>query len=462
MVSPSSDITEQQVGPSALCSEMLNTVIVLSKAAEPSGLTRSFINITAAFHKTLAYLIATMTRTPAALLCLLFATASVAQQTPLAKPAREATPTAPAPPKEPAMDPSMPPLAVADLKSVLDKDFAVAIKSGPLAPSAHTGVTIGVVQHGIRRIFTYGPAKPDSIFEIGSISKTFTALILAQMVEQKLVRLDEPVRELLPPNTVAKPAGTEITLLDLSDQHSGLPRMPDNLPRADPNNPYADYSAKLLYAFLAKQGVALPANAPFVYSNLGVGLLGQALANRVAKPYPLLLHEQVTGPLGMTDTAITLTPALQARFIQGYDGDDPVHAWDLDALAGAGGIRSTAADMLTYLEAQLHPDHLPAAALTSPNGKTLPSAIALDHVLHADAGSGTHIALNWFQYDATGSFWHSGATGGFSSYAIFNPAKDFAVIVLSNDIHNAGFLTDQLGLHIAQRLTGKPAIALVP
>ena len=164
----------------------------------------------------------------------------------------------------------------------------------------------------------------------------------------------------------------------------------------------------------------------------------------------------------MTDTATTLTPALQARFIQGYDGDDPVHAWDVDALAGAGGIRSTAADMLTYLEAQLHPDHLPAAALTSPNGKTLPSAIALDHVLHADAGSGMHIALNWFQYDATGSFWHNGATGGFSSYALFNPAQDFAVIVLSNDSHNAGTLTDHLGLHIAQRLTGKPAISLAP
>jgi len=377
--------------------------------------------------------------------------------------ARQATPIAPTPPKAPATDPAMPPVAIDDLQSVLDKDLAATLKSGALAPSTHTGVTIGVVQHGVRRIFTYGPAKPDSVFEIGSISKTFTALILAQMIEQHKVRLDEPVRELLPPNTVAKPTGSEITLLDLSDQHSGLPRMPDNFAPADPTNPYADYNAKLLYAYIAKQGVALPANAPFGYSNLGVGLLGQALANRAGKPYAELLHDQVTGPLGMTETAITLTPSMQSRFIQGYDGShNPAHAWDLDALAGAGGIRSTAADMLTYLEAQLHPDHLPATATSAPNGKTLPAAIALDHILHADVGNGMHIALNWFQYDATGSFWHNGGTGGFSSYAIFNPAQDFAVIVLSNISPGPGAITDQLGLHIAQRLQGKPAISLAP
>jgi D-alanyl-D-alanine-carboxypeptidase/D-alanyl-D-alanine-endopeptidase len=222
--------------------------------------------------------------------------------------ARQTTPIAPTSPKPPAIDPAMPPVPLADLQAVLDKDLAAALTSGALAPSTHTGVTIGVVQHSVRRIFTYGPAKPDSVFEIGSITKTFTALILAQMVEQQKVRLNEPVRDLLPPNTVPKPTGPEITLLDLSDQHSGLPRMPDNFSPADPNNPYADYDAAHLYAYIAKHGLALPANAPFGYSNLGVGLLGQALSNRAAKPYPQLLHDEVTGPLGLTETAISLAP----------------------------------------------------------------------------------------------------------------------------------------------------------
>jgi serine-type D-Ala-D-Ala carboxypeptidase/endopeptidase len=372
-----------------------------------------------------------------------------------------ATPKA-TPPPPPSTDAAIAPVGVADLKPVLDRDLAIAVKSGALAPETHAGVTIAVVQHGVERIFSYGTAKPDSIFEIGSITKTFTGLLLAQMTEQGTVKLDEPVRDLLPPGTVAKPAsGAEITLLDLSDQHAGLPRMPDNLYPADKSNPYADYDAKLMYAFLAKQGVAHAADAPFLYSNFGVALLGQALANRANVPYATLLHEQITGPLNMRDTAIALTPEMQARFIEGHDGSGkPAHAWDLNAFAGAGGIRSTAADMLTYLKAQLHPDHLPAGAMATPDGKTLPSAIQKTHVIHADVGGGEHIALNWFRVDGTGSYWHNGATGGYTSYALFNPEKDFAVIVLCNAEPGPGAFADNLGHHIEARLTGSPAITL--
>jgi serine-type D-Ala-D-Ala carboxypeptidase/endopeptidase len=367
-------------------------------------------------------------------------------------------------PKGKGPDPAMLPVSLADLQSVLTKDLAGALTSGALAPETHAGVTIGVIEHGQRLIFCYGTAKPDSVYEIGSISKTFTATILAQMVEQGKVRLDEPVRELLPPGTVSKPdTGAEITLLDLSDQHSGLPRMPDNFHPADPANPYADYDAKALYEYVAKHGVALPANAPFGYSNLGVGLLGQALANAAKTQYPDLLHAEVTGPLNMRDTGIALTPEMQARFIQGYDGSHkPAHAWDLVGLAGAGGIRSTAADMLTYLQAELDPDALPASAQADADGKTLAAAIAMTHVIHADAGGAMHIALNWFRIDESGSYWHNGGTGGYSSYALFNPDKDFAVIVLSNTTVGPNSITDALGQHIAQRLSGLPAVSLGP
>jgi CubicO group peptidase (beta-lactamase class C family) len=377
---------------------------------------------------------------------------------------RQATAIEPPKSEAPAFDAAVPPVKVEDLKTVLDRDLAAALKSGDLAPATNGGVTIGVVSHGVQRIFSYGTATPDSVFEIGSVSKTFTALLLAQMVEQGKVRLDEPVRELLPAGTVAKPAsGAEITLLDLSDQHSALPRMPDNFHPADPANPYADYDAKLLYAYIAKHGVAHPDDAPFVYSNLGVGLLGQALADRAGMSYADLLHKEITEPLGMRDTGVALTPEMKARFIAGYDGEHhPAHAWDLDALAGAGGIRSTAADMLTFLEAQLHPDALPQGALAS-SGKTLPAAIADCHVIHAEIGPGMHIALNWFHEDETGNYWHNGATGGYSSYAMFNPGKDFAVIVLSNtSISREGSFADKLGAHIVQRLNGLPAISLAP
>jgi serine-type D-Ala-D-Ala carboxypeptidase/endopeptidase len=361
----------------------------------------------------------------------------------------------------PTFDPAMPPLAAADLQAVLNKDLAAALKSGQLAPSTGAGVSVGVIQHGKRYFYTYGTAKPDSIFEIGSISKTFTCLILSQMVEQGKVKFDTPVRELLPPGTVAKPAGDEITLLDIATQHSGLPRMPDNFKPADPNNPYADYGAANLYAFLAKQGLAKPAKPGFIYSNLAMGLLGQALAVRSGLPYPALMKEEVADPLGLVDTTVALSPAQQARFMQGHDSDhNPAHAWDLDALAGAGAIRSDSSDMLTYLQANLHPESLKHIADSSP-AATLSAALVRQHELHADVAPGMRIALAWLYIEDAGDYWHNGGTGGFSSYSFFNPKGDYAAIVLVNTAPgDTGSFADRLGQHISQRLAGKPAISL--
>jgi CubicO group peptidase (beta-lactamase class C family) len=118
--------------------------------------------------------------------------------------------------------------------------------------------------------------------------------------------------------------------------------------------------------------------------------------------------------------------------------------------------------MLLYLDVQLHPEHLPAAILTQPNGKTLPAAIANSHIIRANAGTGMHIAMAWLRVDATGNFWHNGGTGGFTSFAIFNPEKDFAVIVLNNTAPGRDAFTDKLGQHIVQRLSGRPAVSLAP
>lgn len=349
------------------------------------------------------------------------------------------------------------PVMLDRLEAVLDRELAESIREGLLSPAQHGGVAIGVVQGGRRLILTYGEGRSDGLYEIGSVTKTFTGLILAQMVEQGLVDLSTPVRELLPAGTVVIPSsGRELTLLDLSGHHSGLPRMPANFSPADLFNPYADYDATLLYAFIGQQGVAILPNVPFVYSNLGVGLLGQALANRAGKPYPLLLHEKVISPLGMHDTSIRLSPAPQARFVQGYSADHrPAHPWDFDALAGAGAIRSTAHDMLTYLEAYLHPDRLPSSVKVFPNGSTLAASIAASCVLHGGAGPGMHIGLNWFYSDNAGAYWHNGGTGGFSSYARFNQNQDYAFVVLCNTASNS--FTDTLGIRIAQQFEGNPA-----
>jgi CubicO group peptidase (beta-lactamase class C family) len=347
------------------------------------------------------------------------------------------------------------------MQAVLDRDFAVALKGGALAPSTETGVAIGVLSKGTRRVFSYGTAKKDSLFEIGSVTKTFTGLLLAQLKEQGRVHLDQPVRELVPAGELPKVEAQEITLLDLVTQHSGLPRLPDNFKPADPTNPYADYHAADLYAFLNQQTLRKPAEASFLYSNLGFGLLGQALANHAGVSYEKLLLGEIIAPLGLKDTGITLTASQQRRLIQGHTGSyERARPWEQDALAGAGAIRSTADDMLTYLQAHLHPEKYSFVG-RSPAGRTLPNAIRLTHEIRGEALPGMHVAFAWLKVDATGTYWHNGATGGYNSYVFFNPQEDTAAVVLVNRAPGAqGGLADRIGQHIAQRFKGKPAISL--
>ena len=380
---------------------------------------------------------------------------------------KQSTALAASGPTVPRYDAAMPPLDAAGLQAELDRDLADAIKNGLLAPSTGVGVSIGVVVHGVRRVFSYGAAMPDSIFEIGSTTKTFTGLMLAQLVTQGKAKLDEPVRVLLPPGTVAKPDGEEITLLDLATRRSGLPRFPANMKFDVSENPYADYHAADLYAFLGKNGVAKgkQEGGLAAYSDLGFGLLGQALANRAVMPYATLLRDEIAGPLGLNDTTIALSPSQQHRFLTGTNGADhrPAHALDFDALAGAGAIRSTAGDLLTYLEANLHPESLKPAP-GSTGAATIGAALGLSHQLQgADIWPGMRIALAWLYQTNTGNYWHNGATAGFSSYIFFNPQGDYAGVVLLNA--SAGVddsFVDRLGQHIGQRLGGRPAISLAP
>jgi len=372
---------------------------------------------------------------------------------------RQAKPLLPPPPPKTSYERAIAPVDAAAMQAVLSRDFARALKTGVLSPATSAGVAIGVVKNGVPRVFGWGTAAADSIFEIGSLTKTFTGLVLAQMVAQGKVKLDEPVRELLPPGTVARPAGAEITLLDLVTQHSGLPRLPDNLDPADPHNPYSDYRALNLYQFLARHGVERPVEPPFQYSNLGVGLLGQALADRAGTTYAKLVSEEVIAPLQLSDTGVSLSAGQQARFIQGHTFDNqPARAWELDALAGAGALHSTAADMLSFLEANLHPERL--AATGSGATRTLAAALTQSHEPRAEAGN-VKIAFAWFYDPQTQDYWHNGAAGGCSSFAFFNRQADYAGVVLVNrTISSAGSsLADLLGQHIIQRLVGASAIS---
>ena len=345
---------------------------------------------------------------------------------------------------------ALPALNAAEFGPVLDPDLAPLLRKGLLQPGV--GLAVGVLDRGTRRVFTYGAAKQDSIFEIGSVGKTFTGLMLAQMVEQGRVELREPVRELLPPGTVARPGRNEITLVDLVTHHSGLPRMPDNFNPANRDNPFADYTTDKLYEYLREHGVSRDAKTGFVYSNLGFGLLGQALALRAGVTYPELLRTEITGPLQMNDTFVEPSGEQQTRLLTGYGADHrAMPPLEIPGLLGAGSIRSTARDLLTYLEAQLHPERLPG---------TLPAAVAFSHRVHPDRSTEARVAFAWLYSAETGAFSHDGATPGFSSYVFFHPKGGYAGVVLLNRAAGDMPWCDLIGEHLRQRFAGEPAFSL--
>jgi len=325
----------------------------------------------------------------------------------------------------------------------IEADLARA--AGPLP--AGVGITVGVLRGGERRVFSYGAARPDSIYEIGSVSKTFTSLILARMVEQGAVRLDEPVRLLLPEGTVRRPPGEEITLLDLATHYSGLPRGPA-IPRADPTKPPTPED---LFRTIAKLGVwKVDAAHGFEYSNFGVALLGQALAHRARRPYSELAAE-VAEELGLHDTAIDLTADQQARYLPGFGANGRVPPYDLAGFAPAGGLRSTAGDLLTYLDAQLHPERRPRLA----------EAIRATHtVWPRDAAQGMKMALGWMYRPSKRVYLHDGATPGFLTATLFSVDGDYAAVVLRNHGREVAMAPDLLLERIRQRLTGEPALSL--
>jgi CubicO group peptidase (beta-lactamase class C family) len=355
-----------------------------------------------------------------------------------------------------SFDRAMPPVDAASMQSVLDLDIAPALRpGGAIGPETGGGAAIALYQHGVRRVFAYGAVKPDSIFEIASVSKTFTALVLARMIAEGTVQIDQPVRELLPSGTVARPRGPEITLLDLATHHSGLPGGPGNI--RDDANRELDYSPAELFAYLGKHGVAKPPQTAFGYSNLGFALLGQALTSRAGMTYGELLRQSVTAPLHLRDTDVTLDSEQSARFVKGHSGGRAIAPWDFDAQAPAGGIRSSAGDLLTYLEAYLHPDRFPSS---------LGQALRETQVLRAPitvpvaTDTGVRIGLGWWHGAQSGMYFHQGEAPGQTSCVLFDPVHDYAIVALANIGPQLIDFPELLAHHIRRRLIGEPALAL--
>jgi D-alanyl-D-alanine-carboxypeptidase/D-alanyl-D-alanine-endopeptidase len=321
------------------------------------------------------------------------------------------------------------------------------------------GLVVGVIDPKGRRIISYGalnqgntrPLDGNTEFEIGSITKVFTSPILADMVQHGEVLLDDPMAKYLPP-TVKMPGrnGKEITLIDLSTHHSGLPRLPTNMTPKDRANPYADYTVDQMYQFLSDYTLTRDPGGQFEYSNLGGGLLGHVLSLRAGTDYESLVRRRILVPLGMKDTAITLSADMSARLAAGHDASlNPVKNWDVPTLAGAGALRSTANDLLKFLGAELG---IGNSRLKASMARQLSVRRSTDAPNIAGAPT-MAIALGWLvRSDAKGTvIWHNGGTGGYRTYIGFNPATRTGIVVLSNTSTLAG--PDDIGQHL---LIGTP------
>jgi serine-type D-Ala-D-Ala carboxypeptidase/endopeptidase len=313
------------------------------------------------------------------------------------------------------------------------------------------GIVVGIIGPDGQRVIAHGhvekddprPVNADSVFEIGSATKVFTALLLADMVERGEVALDDPVSQYLP-STVKMPErhGRSITLVDLATHTSGLPRLPANLSPKDPGNPYADYSIDLLYRFLSGYRLTRDPGSQYEYSNLGGGLLGHVLALRAGKSYEALVESRICNPLGMGSTVITLTPELRSRLAAGHDAHmDTAENWDLPTLAGSGALRSTVTDLLVFLSANLGYTKKPPE----------PAMVSMLKVRRPTGQPGLEIALGWhiFTIDGKQIIWHNGGTGGYRSYMGYDPKTRVGVVVLSNAETPAG--VDDIGRHVFDR-----------
>lgn len=266
--------------------------------------------------------------------------------------------------------------------------------------------------------------RPENIeFEIGSITKLFTGLLLAQATVEGKASPDDPIAKWLPADLKLDPKVAAITLAQLSTHTSGLPSLPTNFTPANQSDPYADYDVARLYAFLQSYHPAVAAPQPADYSNVGVGLLGHLLTRIYGESYGDLVRAKITGPLGMHDTVIELSPDQQARFAVPHSGGEVVLPWRLDALAGAGALRSTAADLAKFVQALMQPD--------SP----LARAWAVARQPRARYGRSGHIGLGFMMVSRDGHdvYNHSGGTGGFRTYLEFTPDTGQATILLLNN-----------------------------
>lgn len=324
--------------------------------------------------------------------------------------------------------------------SSVNKDTSIDEIIKPyMSEKNNVGVAIGIIEgrKSNEQKFCFGKTAKDkdkkinneTIFEIGSISKVFTTTILADMYLNKELDLEDSVSKYLPKmdDKSLEYNGRKVNFIDLATHTSGLPRLPEDLGKTVTNqlDPYAKYTKENLFNYVSEYKLKSEPGKTYEYSNLGMGLVGDILANIEKTSYENLLTKHITKKLSMKNTGINFSKKQVMNFATGHDElGEVVPMWNFSSMAGAGAIKSDLNNMMTFLSSNM--------GLVRNN--PLQKAMNLAHKMKFN-NKDFELGLGWhISHLDTGDkvIWHNGGTGGFRSFIGFIEDKKIGVVILSN------------------------------
>lgn len=317
------------------------------------------------------------------------------------------------------------------------RDLAIARLGALVERGVFPSVSYAVVADGEVTVGGHGGTGPGSVFQIGSVTKGMTGLLLADLAARGEVRLPGPATDYLPGASPGR-----VSLLDLATHTSGLPRLPPGSRRyalLRPHDPYALYPARQFVRQARRSLASAPGGAPYLYSNYGFGLLGYLLGQATGTAYERLLLNRVCGPLGLRSTAFDA--ASDHGLVQGHLRGRRVPPWRMGVMSAAGGLYSTAADLALLLAAFLEPD-------TTALGPVIRAAL----LPRVTVSPGREIGLAWQHTlrDGQRVTWHNGMTGGYSAIVAFNQERRAGIAALAN---GAGSLPSPLDAPVVDALS---------
>lgn len=314
-------------------------------------------------------------------------------------------------------------VAAAEIPQEVKTEIDLRIKHN-INPS----IVVGLFENDQSYFYTQGlinkehpqPANKNSVYEIGSVTKTFTSLLLATLVQDKKIKLEDAIQDYWPKPFVLQDSENQaITFKQLATHTSGLPRLPYNL-MAFSQDPYANYDRiQLIEAVNNTKPVV--AGTQYDYSNFAVGILGETLALIENQSFDTLIEQSIIKPLGLTHTYMQLAQVPEGLLAQGYTGQKPVSAWNFKALAAAGSIRSSINDLLAYGVAYINLNNI------------LSQAMQLTMTPHYQNDQ-LSVGLGW--HINGGIIWHNGGTQGFKSIIMLDPINKRVAAGITNQSNN--------------------------